>query len=157
VTPERQRLQSFLDEEVQRYLDEIRHQTHESPALKNVCHVVLWACALDEFLERSLSSYTRLRDTHADGGYLKGMRFARNRALHQFPNLIDLFGGGAFPLLFPQPFFEYYWKPVHQLPPPDPKHAKKNAKLERFYAKYLAQQPVRFTFAGVQNFFASVP
>ena len=153
---DRGRLERFLREEVDRYYEETRHEEHEDDALKSVCHVIHWACALDEHHENAIGTpYRQQRDCDPEGQYLAGVRYARNRATHQHPQLLMIAGGATFPWVFPAPLFEIAWKPVGELPPPHPKHPNKELKI--FYETLLAGQPVRFSLDALTAFFGRVP
>lgn len=156
MTPERARLERFLTEELDLHDAETRFADHEEDALKAVCHALLWICSLDEFHRKAAgTSYEEARDADECGRYVRALRYARNRALHQFPQLLSVTDGGArLPALLPAPFFEIEWKRLAELPPPDP--GRKDPIGERLYEELLADNPVRFAFDAVRDWFRRV-
>jgi hypothetical protein len=153
---ERVRLQKFFQEEVDLYNMHTRHKDDEDDALKAVCHAIMWACCLDEHhSKRSGATYQLFRDSDPDGEQLNGVRYARNRALHQFAEVVKIVGGATLPAPFPAPLFEITWKLVTELPPPDPGFPNYNLRI--FYEKHLQDMPVRFTFDALTTFFGKVP
>jgi hypothetical protein len=99
---DRERLERNFREEVNLYHEQTRHQHNEDDALKSVCHVIFWACALDELHKKTLgTAYEAQRDADSHGQYLAGVRYARDRAAHQFPQMLTITGGASLPARCP--------------------------------------------------------
>lgn len=146
----RRRLEQFYREEVETYLSQIRFQDQTDPALKTVSHALLWACALMEF-HKNTPGYENFRDADPVHEVVASIRYARNRALHQFTQLLKITSGGALPALLPAPFFEIEWRQLSELPPPDAGF--ESPQLAMAYEKRLQDCPVRCTFEALEGFF----
>jgi hypothetical protein len=156
TTPERARLERFLDQKIEDHFRETRMQEHEESALKAVTEALMWACLLDETLEKqNPSAYPKFRDNDRAADVVRGVRYARNRAVHQAAEFLKLTGGAAMPHPFPAPLFEFIWRPVAELPPADP--GKDSPKQRASYEKALVGIPVRFTLLALQDFFKRAP
>ncbi len=147
----RRRLEQFYREEVKTYFSQIRFQNQTDPALKTVSHALLWACALMEFHKKNTPGYENFRDADPVREVVAGIRYARNRALHQFTQLLKITGGAALPALLPAPFFEIAWRQLNELPPPDAGF--ESPQLAVAYETHLQDKPVRFTFDALEGFF----
>lgn len=152
--PTQERLNNFFNEEVNNYLENTRLNNNPEVTLKSVGHTILWACALDEFYKKQYSNYESLRKSDQKSEIVAGIRYARNRAIHQFTQLLYITEGAEFPALFPIPFFEIRWKEVADLPVPDKGHENKN--LEEFYIKHLENKPVRHAFEDLKGYFERI-
>jgi hypothetical protein len=148
---DRTRLFAFFTQEVEAYIDVYRSKD-EDGVLKALCHALFWACALDEWLKRRHpSSHEGFVKSDPDGEVMKGLRYARNRVVHQFQQLLYLGSGPSFPIRLPVVFFEYKWKPSARLPPPDLKYPQ--ADLRAAYDARLARKAARHTLSQVRQFF----
>ena len=158
MSNERALLERFFEEEFQLF-ETARHTPDSDAGLKSVCHAIIWACCLDEFHVKQTPNYVTWVAQQTEAGALSGLRFARNRAIHQFTPLLEVTGGVSFPLTLPCAFFEINWLPRASLPPPDPKHAisKKFLAQATDYDTLLANSPVRFTLDAVAELFQRVP
>jgi len=137
--------------EVDQYFSSIRLQDDVEIALKSVGQALLWACSLLEYYTKNLNGYMEFRDNDKASGVVKGIRYARNRVLHQFIQLLHITGGATLPAILPAPFFEIEWKPFEELPEPD--KGFKNEELAESYRNHLENTPVRFTFDELSSFF----
>jgi len=151
VVETRQRLERFFREELQSFMERGRLQRDTEAALKTICHALLWACSLMEFHAKHTSGYSEFRDADPIRGVVAGIRYGRNRALHQFPQLLQISNGARFPLQFPAPFFEIEWRPRRLLPLPDPGFDV--AALARDYEAHLEGKSVRVTLKLLDQFF----
>ena len=158
MSNERALLERFFEEEFQLF-EAARHTPDSDAGLKSVCHAIIWACCLDEFHVKQTPNYATWLLQQTEARALSGLRFARNRAIHQFTPLLQVTGGASFPLRLPSAFFEIKWRPRATLPPPDPKHAlgKKFAVQAADYDTLLANSPVRLTLGAVAALFPRVP
>lgn len=148
------RLHNFFNEEVKNYLLTTRMGNDPEVALKNVGYTILWACALDEFYQKTHSDYEVTRKKASDSNVIAGIRYARNRAIHQFTQLLYITDGAEFPISFPITFFEIRWKANSDLPMPDKKF--KQTKLEMSYINYLENKSVQHTFQDLINYFERI-
>jgi hypothetical protein len=146
-----ERLNNFFDEEVDDYLMNTRLNDNPEVTLKSVGHTILWACALDEFYKKKYPNYESLRKSDLKSEVVAGIRYARNRAIHQFTQLLYITDGAELPALLPMPFFEIRWKEVADLPVPDKGY--ENRELEAFYTKHLENKPVRHAFEDLKEYF----
>lgn len=110
--------------------------------------VIYWACVLDEQLEDRDAEYKA--STAYGRRIMLGTRFARNRATHQLPMLIERVAGLTAPIRAPLRAEEMTWLPVDKIPPGRPAPAQ-----ERNYVQYLASKPVRHTLDDIAAWFAS--
>jgi len=109
-----------------------------------------WAVAIDERLATDLSSNPDIRDwswrKRVPGGeVVAGFRFARNRAHHQWADVLYVTPGALLPTPLPFGFFEWRWRPT--LPGGLNRHG------EEAYAAYLADVPARFTLERLRGIF----
>lgn len=149
--PTQERLNNFFNEEVDNYLINARLNNDPEVTLKSVGHTILWACALDEFYKKKYPNYESLRKSDQKSEIVAGIRYARNRAIHQFTQLLYITEGAELPALLPMPFFEIRWKEATNLPLPDKGH--KNEGLEKCYTKHLENKPVRHAFEDLKGYF----
>jgi len=150
----RTRLERFYREEVEFFRATDRLSRDTASALKRVCHALLWACALMEFHKTNTAGYVAFRDSDPAAGVIAGVRYGRNRAIHQFPQLLQITEGAQFPIKFPAPFFEISWRPRSDLPAPDP--GRDDPVLADEYERNLQGLPVRFTFDALDQFFERI-
>lgn len=152
---ERQRLETFLSQEIQSHNTHARQQGHQDDAVKAVWQAIVWTCALDEFCAKTTtfgsSAYRRFRSSDACGQYVQGVRYAHNRAAHQATEVIRVVNLPTFPVLSPIPFFEITWRLITAFPPPEADRP--DPRGEEAYAWLLQDQPVRFTFHALASFF----
>tara|TARA_R110001606_G_scaffold83958_6_gene191454 strand:- start:11565 stop:12050 length:486 start_codon:yes stop_codon:yes gene_type:complete len=146
-----ERLNNFFNEEVDDYLMNTRFNDNPEVTLKSVGHAILWACALDEFYKKKYPNYESLRKSDLKFEVVAGIRYARNRAVHQFTQLLYITEGAELPALLPMPFFEIRWKEVADLPVPDKGY--ENRELAAFYRKHLENKPVRHAFDDLREYF----
>lgn len=149
-----ERLNKFFLEEVDNFLNITRLDTCKDKALKNASQVILWACSLDEFYKKNYLDYKEFKQKDKLSGVIDGIRYGRNRAIHQFTQLLYISAGGSLPLSLPAPLFEIRWDAVENLPLPDKGYEQKN--LEKSYSKYLEKKPIRFTFEAIKDYFQRV-
>ena len=154
IWAQKKRLNSFFVEEVNNFLQVARLNNSCEIALKSFGHTVLWACALDEFYKKSYLNYDSFRKGDIKSEVVKGIRYARNRAIHQFTQLLHITASNSIPARVLAPLFEINWKSVTKLPNPDKGHKHKD--LENFYTNYLENKPVRDTFKDLKGFFERV-
>lgn len=151
----KKRLNNFFNEEANNFLVVTRLDNNSDVALKSVGHTILWACALDEFYKKSYpDNYDDVCAQDEKFGIVAGIRYARNRAVHQFTQLLYIADGAMLPALLPMPFFEINWRPVSDLPKPDKGHEHK--KLEGFYTKHLENKPVRYAIQDLKIYFERI-
>lgn len=152
---DRQRLETFLSQEIQSHNAHTRHEGHQDDAVKAVWQAIVWACALDEFCAKTTSSgssaYRCFRTSDACGQYLQGVRYAHNRASHQATEVIKVVNLATFPAFSPIPCFEITWRLLASLP--SPKADRPDPFGEEAYVRLLQDQPVRFTFHALASFF----
>jgi len=149
------RLNKFFNEEVDNFLMATRLDRNSDVALKSVGHTILWACALDEFYKKSYpDSYDEICKQDEEFEIVEGVRYARNRAVHQFPQLLYIADGAALPAFLPLPLFEIKWRSVTDLPKPDKGYEHKE--LQAFYITHLENKPVRHTMQALKNYFERI-
>ena len=149
----KKRMEIFYREEMNNYLSNIRLANNADQALKTVGHALLWACALMEFHEKNApDDYKQFCERDGAKGVIAGVRYARNRVLHQFIQLLHVTEGAAFPWIFPVPFFEIRWLAFSELPPADLGHEHRG-KAEA-YKLHLENVPVRSTLIALEAFFS---
>lgn len=148
------RLEQYMLEEMNEYMNSIRLESNKVKALKVVGQTLLWVCALDEFYSKNFQEYEDFRRNDESSSIIKGLRYARNRALHQFTQLLFITEGAVFPAKLPMPFFEIRWRIASDLPEPDQGH--RNETLEQCYIDSLQNQCVRFTFDSLKLYFKRV-
>lgn len=154
VRETQERLNKFFLEEVDNFLNKTRLDNCKDKAMKNASQVILWACSLDEFYKKNYSNYKEFKQKDELSGVIDGIRYGRNRAIHQFTQLLYITDGAAFPLSLPSPFFEVRWDSIENLPLPDKGY--ENKKLEKSYFEYLEKKPIRFTFGEIKDYFNRV-
>jgi hypothetical protein len=103
----RTRLERFYREEVESFRATDRLSRDTASALKTVCHALFWACALMEFHKKNTAGYVAFRDPDPAAGVIAGVRYGRNRAIHQFPQLLQITEGAQFPIKLPAPSSRY--------------------------------------------------
>lgn len=151
----RDRLEKYFEEEVNEYMVTIRHQQNEDKALKCVAQALQWACSLIEFYRKNNDSKLKsFIKKDAAGGVVDGIKYARNRSIHQFIQLLHITGGGEFPMILPAPFFEIRWKKLKDLPSPD--KGFEQIILAKNYENSIQDVAVRFTFDKLNDFFKRV-
>ncbi|HTP25759.1 MAG TPA: hypothetical protein VMK12_08885 [Anaeromyxobacteraceae bacterium] len=156
--PDRAFLEQFLGQEVDGFVEALDALLREDEALKRACQAIIWACALDDFhVWRTEDAYRCWRDEQVNRDELFGVRYARDRGLHQFSQLINLSHGWVTPLFPVVPVTASYfaWKPSAALPAPDKKH--RDAERRDCYDKHLAGRPVRFTLITVRKLLLGAP
>jgi hypothetical protein len=128
-------------------------ENQKGVALMHLSHAVFWTRALDERFEKDLASgYDTFRKSHKLGPIIRGIRYARNRVVHQFPELFYVTdGSAAFPLEMPAMFFEYRWRPRASLPAPDPNYPDHDGASA--YEQHLENHPVRHALRAADHFF----
>lgn len=109
---------------------------------------VVWACALDELLERmEPGTYAERRDADPGGRVLRGLRWARNQGVHQLA-LHENAKGIRFPMTFPVRFdFNPVWRDRSVSP-----NARRGIDNERAYDAEVAGKPVAYTLTAARNF-----
>ena len=114
--------------------------------------VLNWAVAVDDRLGQLLGK--SWHGTHRRSGVNSGFRYIRNRVHHQWADAMYL-AGEIWTLASGQQlsFQDWHWRPVHELPPTSPEHAKQQAKLEPFYTRHLAGRTARHTFKDLHQLF----
>ncbi|MEE1818316.1 hypothetical protein PUR59_25275 [Streptomyces sp. SP18ES09] len=131
-----------------RYYTQLDQGHPEEHLIIPAIEVIYWGCVLDEQLEARDVVYKDCQDYGRK--IMLGTRFARNRATHQLPMLIEKVSGIAAPLRPPLRGEEMVWLPVDRLPEgwPAPRQ-------EAQYTKYLAGRPVRNTLDDIAAWFAA--
>jgi hypothetical protein len=131
-----------------RYYDQLAAGHPEEHMIIPAMELTYWACVLDEQLEARDPVY------QASAVYgrkiMSGTRFARNRANHQLPMLIERVPGFVPPIRFPLRTEEMVWLPFERLPSGQPAPSQ-----EREYKEHLAGKPVRHTIDHIAAWFAS--
>ncbi|MET8098115.1 hypothetical protein ABZV29_16795 [Streptomyces sp. NPDC005236] len=134
----------------QRYLTQLDGGEPEEVLVISAMEVIYWSCTLDEQLEHRDTWY---RGTQEYGrSILKGTRYARNRATHQLPMLLESNSGIQAPLRAPLRVEEIVWLPIAQLPQPDRPPGRGQAEN---YELHLAGKPVRHTLDAIAAWFAA--
>lgn len=146
------RLEKYYHEEVNSYFNSTRLNNNEEVALKNVGQALLWGAAILEFYEKKNKDFSEWAKMDEASHVIMGFKYARNRVVHQFLQLLHISNGAVFPIEFPAPFFEICWLPLESLPNPDKGHEHKS-KAEA-YKRGLENKSVRFTFETLDSFFA---
>ena len=82
IWAQKKRLNSFFVEEVNRFLQVARLNNNREIALKSVGYTILWACPLDEFYKKSYLNYDSCWKGDIKLEIVKGIRYARNIAIH---------------------------------------------------------------------------
>lgn len=109
-----------------------------------------WAVALDD---RARKHWTpagqplgwEWRKKVRDAEIIQGVRFARNRVHHQWSDALELDERGrSYPKTYPVVFFEWRWRPAHELPKPDDQHHN-DPDGEETYRQMLEGEPARVT------------
>jgi hypothetical protein len=137
-----------------------RFQEAAKNADGNVAYVPLfetlnWAVVLDDPTRQYWAPEGKVlgwqwRERVPGAEVMAGVRFARNRAHHQWSDALRLDGGGfQFPLSFPLNFWEWVWRPASELPEgrPDPDG-------EAIYIRGLQGRAARATLAELGGAFA---
>jgi len=145
------RLDQYIHEEMDEYMNSARFEGNEVKAFKVVGQALLWVCSLDEFYLKNCREYEEFRRDDDSSSVIKGIRYARNRALHQFTQLLFITEGAELPAELPMPLFEIRWRLASDLPEPDQGYW--NEKLEQCYKDSLQNQSVRFTFDSLRGYF----
>ncbi len=110
---------------------------------------VVWACALDELLERmEPGAYAERRDGDPGGQVLRGLRWARNQGVHQLLVLHRQVGGMMLPMILPGGPSVLVWAERSQAVP----NARSQPKNERPYDQFVAGNQVAATLADAQRF-----
>jgi hypothetical protein len=109
-----------------------------------------WAAALDERLAADFAGGSNKknwawRKRFEGGETVAGFRFARNRAHHDWAEVLYVTEGAFLPAYLPMPLFEWRWLP--ELP------GGGNRSGEEAYAEHLADVPARFTLETLQDVF----
>lgn len=151
-------LERFLREELDRYDDDVRMNDHEDDALKAVCQALLWICALDEFHRKQADTagrnYNAARDADPAGRFVRALRYARNRAVHQFTQLVETRECGVdLPAEFPIQLFEIVWRRADDLPRPE----RPDPPGEKLFRTLLEGEPVHLGFNASREWFSRVP
>ncbi len=104
---------------------------------------VNWACALDEVLRETDPGYAQRRDADSDGRVLPGLRYVRDRHMHQV--VVSMRGDGvAFFGAFPPSFSAgVVWRPASEIAAPTGRHATAPSVQQRrtVYEQNLQIQP----------------
>jgi hypothetical protein len=149
------RLHKFLEEEISLFFEKSRFDANPEITIKNVSQIILWVCALDEFYKKSDGdNYSNFLKGKSSSEILKGVRYARNRAIHQFTQLLYISAGAELPATLPFPLFEIRWKSVNELPSPDKGY--KNKELENHYLTHLENKAVKYTFESLKVLFEQI-
>ncbi len=131
-----------------RYYNQLDEGHPEEHLIIPAIEVIYWSCVLDEQLE--------VRDAEYKGSQeygrkiMLGTRFARNRATHQLPMLIEKISGFTAPVRAPLRVEEMVWLPVARLP-----EGRSAPHQEAQYTQYLAGKPVRSTLDDIASWFAA--
>lgn len=115
----------------------------------------MWACALDELLEREATNgsgeYWAIRNSDSDGVVLPGLRWARNAGIHRLLALHRYSVGLTPPLTPPLRVGEIRWLARVELPPIRP-----SKQLEAAYDQHLEDHDARDTIASACRWFHRV-
>ena len=157
------RLEASLKKQIDMFSN-LRMDPDPKASLETVCHALVWACSLDEWHEKNAfaknstpggrDAYRNMRDSDACGKYMLGIRYARNRSVHQFADVLKVVGGACFPISFAAPLFEILWRPIIELPTADPKYV--SPTNEAAYRQHLEETPVRFALDALKHFFGQI-
>lgn len=114
-----------------------------------------WAVALDQqagarWSPRGGPLGSKWRDEIVGGDHVDAVRFARNRAHHQWADALVLSEGFAFPITFPLVTHEWAWRPSTDLP------KGKNDSGRLAYDRLLANRPARFSLQQLDETYAYV-
>jgi hypothetical protein len=136
----------------QRYRDHLHSSASpsEEALVISTVEVIYWACTLDEQLEHRDTWYGQSSDYGRS--VLRGVRYARNRATHQLPMLLERRAGFQAPVEAPIRSFEFVWLPIDRLP--EPGRPPGNGQREN-YELHLAGKPVRNTINSIADWFAA--
>jgi hypothetical protein len=147
------RLYAFFTQEWDAY-----HAMHENQdkdgVLKVLCQALFWLATLDEWLGKHRGApYRSFRKSDAEHEIMSGLRYARNRAIHQFQELLylDVASGAEPPMRLPLSPWEYRWKEAKDLPAPDKKHD--DPEQREAYEGALAARSARVTLGKAREFF----
>lgn len=115
-----------------------------------LCEALWWARSVDEGFEETddRSEYEALRDAHADGRVMRGLRFARNRSGHQRAMTVEQTDGATWPMKWPVSWVSVTWRPLDDLPTGYP-----DSKGEEHYKKYLAGDAASNTLDAAARWF----
>ena len=125
-----------------------RNDRSPEEIFKPLFEALNWAASAEEGLRVRMGEDT-------SGAPVRGLRFARNRVHHQWVDAIQVkeipVEASAGPLTISGLTFDWFWKPVTNLPAAD----RKDADGEAAYVSHLAERPVRETLFAVEAFFAA--
>ena len=144
----------FFTYEYDAFMKYERMEDDAMVALKRAVQIILWASILHEIVQKDKSLFATLNAEEKE--YLSGLRWVRNRALHQIPYLLKIEPGAQMPIELPSPFFEFIWRSPHEILPPDDKHSKAQKEHERSYKALYENTPVRFTMKNIYNIFHKI-
>lgn len=115
-------------EAVARFSAAIREADGGKRAAHALFEALNWAHALDDLIaEIWRPAGERLgfdwRKRVAGAEVLAGIRYVRNRVHHDWADALQEEDGARFPMRFPVVFHSWIWRPVDELPTPNPRHA----------------------------------
>jgi hypothetical protein len=129
------------------------------PAFQALFESVNWAHALDEVIgevwqPRGLPQGFEWRRCISGGEVMDGVRFVRNRLHHQWADALRLDEGRRYPRTYPLVYFSWVWRPVEDLPTPDPRRSDQVGRAA--YAELLAGHSAEGTLIALTEVFARV-
>ncbi len=116
---------------------------------------ISWAVSLDEWAAENWTPEGKplgweWRQRVHGAQPMAGLRFARNRTHHQWSDALRLDETGfQFPMRFPIVFFEWVWRPAHELPEGRP-----DSHGMVVYREWLEGRAARATLAELRQAFA---
>ena len=114
---------------------------------------VVWACALDDILGQAEPGYEARREADIDGRLLVGIRWARNRGVHNVLSLHEVHHGPPVYVTYPERWWDFTWLDRDRIPT-----AGRPAPLqERAYDEHLSGESVEATLASVYRFLTTRP
>lgn len=126
-------------------LREVEGTPDEQGTAVAITEAAMWICSLDE-LWWDVSGYAEARESDGEGQLVPGVRWARNRGLHEVLAVHETTEGRSYPKRFPMRFWTVRWRTdVGEGRRPDP--------LKRaVYDERLRGKQVWVTLASVERF-----
>ncbi len=130
-------------------------QQNEDAMIISAVDFVNWTCALDELLAENDLGYASRRDSDPDGRVIVGLRYVRDRHMHQV--VVSMRGDGvsffaAFP---PRLSAGVVWRPANEMAQPVGKHATTANVRRAAYDQHLQMRPAWVSLAAALRFLTS--
>lgn len=124
--------------------------TDEDGMFVALTETVVWVAALDELLETDDAYQVRKAADVEAAGVMAGIRWVRNRGVHQVAAVHHVVEGRSYPMRYPKRFASVMWRPSEEVP-------KGRSDLGRSeYDELLAGRQVWPTIAAARQFLTDV-